>query len=84
MQFVCSKFYSSFSLFSAAAVTGYQQPSESASGHTSPFYVALLDSNNKEQRLDEKGETNFTLKSDIWWISCPNILIDLTLIECLQ
>ncbi|KAF7210383.1 ubiquitin carboxyl-terminal hydrolase 19 isoform X2 [Nothobranchius furzeri] len=37
-----------------AAVTGYQQPNESASGHASPFYIALLDSSNKEQRLDEK------------------------------
>lgn len=38
-----------------AAVTGYQHPSESASGHASQFYIILLDSNNKEQRLDEKG-----------------------------
>uniref|UniRef100_A0A667X3F1 ubiquitinyl hydrolase 1 n=1 Tax=Myripristis murdjan TaxID=586833 RepID=A0A667X3F1_9TELE len=36
------------------AVTGYQQPSETASGHASQFYISLLDSNNKEQRLDEK------------------------------
>ncbi|XP_017266836.1 ubiquitin carboxyl-terminal hydrolase 19 isoform X2 [Kryptolebias marmoratus] len=39
-----------------AAVTGYQHPSEAASGHASPFYIALLDSNNKEQRLDEKED----------------------------
>uniref|UniRef100_A0A8C2XR00 ubiquitinyl hydrolase 1 n=1 Tax=Cyclopterus lumpus TaxID=8103 RepID=A0A8C2XR00_CYCLU len=36
-------------------VTGYQHPSESASGHASQFYIALLDSSNKEQRLDERG-----------------------------
>uniref|UniRef100_A0A8C4NIR8 ubiquitinyl hydrolase 1 n=1 Tax=Dicentrarchus labrax TaxID=13489 RepID=A0A8C4NIR8_DICLA len=37
-----------------SAVTGYQHPSESASGHASQFYIALLDSNSKEQRLDER------------------------------
>lgn len=43
-------------LFSpAAAVTGYQQPSEAAAGHGSQFYISLLDPSNKEQRLDEKG-----------------------------
>uniref|UniRef100_A0A8C6NTW8 ubiquitinyl hydrolase 1 n=1 Tax=Nothobranchius furzeri TaxID=105023 RepID=A0A8C6NTW8_NOTFU len=47
-----------------AAVTGYQQPNESASGHASPFYIALLDSSNKEQRLDEKGETGPDLPED--------------------
>uniref|UniRef100_A0A672IRX8 ubiquitinyl hydrolase 1 n=1 Tax=Salarias fasciatus TaxID=181472 RepID=A0A672IRX8_SALFA len=40
---------------SCSAVTGYQHPSEAASGHACQFYVALLDSANKEQRLDEKG-----------------------------
>uniref|UniRef100_A0A3Q3A4N1 ubiquitinyl hydrolase 1 n=1 Tax=Kryptolebias marmoratus TaxID=37003 RepID=A0A3Q3A4N1_KRYMA len=44
-----------------SAVTGYQHPSEAASGHASPFYIALLDSNNKEQRLDEKGGTRSDL-----------------------
>ncbi|XP_027879788.1 ubiquitin carboxyl-terminal hydrolase 19 isoform X2 [Xiphophorus couchianus] len=39
-----------------AAVTGYQQPSEAASGHASQFYIGLLDLNNKEQRLDEKED----------------------------
>uniref|UniRef100_A0A672ITH9 ubiquitinyl hydrolase 1 n=1 Tax=Salarias fasciatus TaxID=181472 RepID=A0A672ITH9_SALFA len=42
-------------LVPTAAVTGYQHPSEAASGHACQFYVALLDSANKEQRLDEKG-----------------------------
>uniref|UniRef100_A0A3P8TJ48 ubiquitinyl hydrolase 1 n=1 Tax=Amphiprion percula TaxID=161767 RepID=A0A3P8TJ48_AMPPE len=32
------------------AVNGVPNPSESASGHASQFYIALLDSNNKEQR----------------------------------
>lgn len=39
----------------AAAVTGYQHPSELTSAHASQFFISLLDSNNKEQRLDEKG-----------------------------
>lgn len=43
------------SLLLPAAVTGYQQPNDAAAGHASQFYIALLDSNNKEQRLDEKG-----------------------------
>ncbi|XP_067382979.1 ubiquitin carboxyl-terminal hydrolase 19 isoform X3 [Channa argus] len=38
-----------------AAVTGYQHPNESASG-ACQFYIALLDSNGKEQRLDEKED----------------------------
>uniref|UniRef100_A0AAQ5YV80 ubiquitinyl hydrolase 1 n=1 Tax=Amphiprion ocellaris TaxID=80972 RepID=A0AAQ5YV80_AMPOC len=47
-----------------AAVTGYQHPSESASGHASQFYIALLDSNNKEQRLDEKEDALADLPED--------------------
>ncbi|XP_044066779.1 ubiquitin carboxyl-terminal hydrolase 19 isoform X2 [Siniperca chuatsi] len=47
-----------------AAVTGYQHPSESASGHASQFYIALLDSNNKEQRLDEKEDALTDLPED--------------------
>uniref|UniRef100_A0A8C7WFK1 ubiquitinyl hydrolase 1 n=1 Tax=Oncorhynchus mykiss TaxID=8022 RepID=A0A8C7WFK1_ONCMY len=39
-----------------AAVTGYQQPSESASSHTSQFYITILHSNSKEQTLEEKGQ----------------------------
>uniref|UniRef100_A0A671VDT8 ubiquitinyl hydrolase 1 n=1 Tax=Sparus aurata TaxID=8175 RepID=A0A671VDT8_SPAAU len=46
----------------SSAVTGYQHPSESASGHASQFYIAVLDSNNKEQRLDERGLTTITFK----------------------
>ncbi|XP_010789112.1 ubiquitin carboxyl-terminal hydrolase 19-like [Notothenia coriiceps] len=48
-----------------AAVTGYQQPSESASGHASQFYIAVLDYNNKEQRLDERGTPRMSLSTDI-------------------
>ncbi|XP_070767136.1 ubiquitin carboxyl-terminal hydrolase 19 isoform X2 [Enoplosus armatus] len=47
-----------------AVVTGYQHPSESASGHASQFYIALLDSNNKEQRLDEKEDMLADLPED--------------------
>ncbi|XP_031142111.1 ubiquitin carboxyl-terminal hydrolase 19 isoform X2 [Sander lucioperca] len=47
-----------------AAVTGYQHPSESASGHASQFYIALLDSNNKEQKLDEKEDLLADLPED--------------------
>ncbi|RVE70203.1 hypothetical protein OJAV_G00062130 [Oryzias javanicus] len=47
-----------------AAVTGYQHSSESVSGHASQFYIALLDSNNKEQRLDEKEDALADLPED--------------------
>uniref|UniRef100_A0A671V911 ubiquitinyl hydrolase 1 n=1 Tax=Sparus aurata TaxID=8175 RepID=A0A671V911_SPAAU len=47
-----------------AAVTGYQHPSESASGHASQFYIAVLDSNNKEQRLDEREDALADLPED--------------------
>lgn len=48
-----------------AAVTGYQHPCESASGHASQFYIALLDSNNKEQKLDEKEDALADLPDDV-------------------
>uniref|UniRef100_A0A673CQF8 ubiquitinyl hydrolase 1 n=1 Tax=Sphaeramia orbicularis TaxID=375764 RepID=A0A673CQF8_9TELE len=47
-----------------AAVTGYQHPSESVSGHASQFYISLLDSNNKEQRLEEKEDALLDLPED--------------------
>ncbi|KAM4737688.1 ubiquitin carboxyl-terminal hydrolase 19 isoform 2-T2 [Anableps anableps] len=47
-----------------AAVTGYQQPGEAASSHASQFYIGLLDSNNKEQRLDEKEDALADLVDD--------------------
>ncbi|XP_042160098.1 ubiquitin carboxyl-terminal hydrolase 19-like isoform X4 [Oncorhynchus tshawytscha] len=47
-----------------AAVTGYQQPSESASSHTSQFYITVLHSNSKEQTLEEKEEAVLDLPED--------------------
>lgn len=61
IRFASTSSYFSFLLPLPAAVTGYQHPSEAASGHASQFYIALLDSNNKEQRLDEKGIINILL-----------------------
>uniref|UniRef100_A0A7N6BIQ2 ubiquitinyl hydrolase 1 n=1 Tax=Anabas testudineus TaxID=64144 RepID=A0A7N6BIQ2_ANATE len=49
----------------SAAVTGYQHPNDSASGHASQFYIALLDSNGKEQRLDEKEDALADLPEDV-------------------
>uniref|UniRef100_A0A674P1B7 ubiquitinyl hydrolase 1 n=1 Tax=Takifugu rubripes TaxID=31033 RepID=A0A674P1B7_TAKRU len=50
--------------FIAAAVTGYQHPSELTSAHASQFFISLLDSNNKEQRLDEKEDALANLPED--------------------
>ncbi|XP_012778509.2 ubiquitin carboxyl-terminal hydrolase 19 isoform X1 [Maylandia zebra] len=47
-----------------AAVAGYQHPCESASGHASQFYIALLDANNKEQRLDEREDALADIPDD--------------------
>ncbi|XP_026187907.1 ubiquitin carboxyl-terminal hydrolase 19 isoform X3 [Mastacembelus armatus] len=47
-----------------AAVTGYQHPIESASGHASQFHISLVDSNSKEQRLDEREEVLADLPED--------------------
>uniref|UniRef100_A0A669CM98 ubiquitinyl hydrolase 1 n=1 Tax=Oreochromis niloticus TaxID=8128 RepID=A0A669CM98_ORENI len=57
-----------FKLFerSAAAVAGYQHPCESASGHASQFYIALLDANNKEQRLDERDIPDDATLELVW------------------
>ncbi|KAK7883974.1 hypothetical protein WMY93_027097 [Mugilogobius chulae] len=46
-----------------AAVTGYQHSSEAVSGQ-SQFYISLLDSNNKEQRLEEKEDSVLELSED--------------------
>uniref|UniRef100_A0A669CUE1 ubiquitinyl hydrolase 1 n=1 Tax=Oreochromis niloticus TaxID=8128 RepID=A0A669CUE1_ORENI len=45
-------------------VAGYQHPCESASGHASQFYIALLDANNKEQRLDEREDALADIPDD--------------------
>ncbi|XP_059397271.1 ubiquitin carboxyl-terminal hydrolase 19-like isoform X2 [Carassius carassius] len=48
-----------------AVVTGYQQPSESATGSASQFYIAVLDSSQKEDRkLEDKGDAILELPDD--------------------
>ncbi|KAJ8257555.1 hypothetical protein GJAV_G00186880 [Gymnothorax javanicus] len=47
-----------------AAVTGYQQPSEATAGPTSQFYISLLDSSSKEQKLEDKGEAVLDVPDD--------------------
>uniref|UniRef100_A0A6Q2YA53 ubiquitinyl hydrolase 1 n=1 Tax=Esox lucius TaxID=8010 RepID=A0A6Q2YA53_ESOLU len=47
-----------------AAVTGYQQPSECPSSHASQFYISVLDSNSKEQKLEEKEDAVLDLPED--------------------
>ncbi|XP_061536576.1 ubiquitin carboxyl-terminal hydrolase 19 isoform X1 [Phycodurus eques] len=47
-----------------AAVAGYQQPNDASLGHAGQFYIILLDSNNKEQRLDEKEDMLVDLPDD--------------------
>ena len=49
---------------SPAVVTGYQQPSGAAPGHACQFYISLLDTNHKEQRLDENGEDRCPLSGN--------------------
>ncbi|XP_062872197.1 ubiquitin carboxyl-terminal hydrolase 19 [Trichomycterus rosablanca] len=39
-----------------AAVTGYQQSSESGNRSASQFYISLQDANNKEVKLEDKGD----------------------------
>uniref|UniRef100_A0A674NCU3 ubiquitinyl hydrolase 1 n=1 Tax=Takifugu rubripes TaxID=31033 RepID=A0A674NCU3_TAKRU len=51
-------------LLDRSAVTGYQHPSELTSAHASQFFISLLDSNNKEQRLDEKEDALANLPED--------------------
>lgn len=48
-----------------AVVTGYQQPSESATGSASQFYITVLDSSQKEERkLEDKGDEVLALPDD--------------------
>ncbi|XP_030624378.1 ubiquitin carboxyl-terminal hydrolase 19 [Chanos chanos] len=47
-----------------AAVTGYQQSSESGLGSASLFYISFSDSNNKEQKLEDKGEATLEIPED--------------------
>ncbi|XP_055079203.1 ubiquitin carboxyl-terminal hydrolase 19 isoform X2 [Periophthalmus magnuspinnatus] len=46
-----------------AAVTGYQHSSEGLSGQ-SQFYISLLDSNNKEQKLEDREDSLLELSED--------------------
>uniref|UniRef100_A0A8C5GUP9 ubiquitinyl hydrolase 1 n=1 Tax=Gouania willdenowi TaxID=441366 RepID=A0A8C5GUP9_GOUWI len=55
----------SFFWLSAAAVPGYQQPSESASVRGSQFCITLLDSSNKEQRLEDKEDALLELPDNV-------------------
>uniref|UniRef100_A0A672M5B7 ubiquitinyl hydrolase 1 n=1 Tax=Sinocyclocheilus grahami TaxID=75366 RepID=A0A672M5B7_SINGR len=49
----------------AAVVTGYQQPSESATGSASQFHITVLDSSQKEDRkLEDKGDVILELPDD--------------------
>uniref|UniRef100_A0A3Q3DUR6 ubiquitinyl hydrolase 1 n=1 Tax=Hippocampus comes TaxID=109280 RepID=A0A3Q3DUR6_HIPCM len=57
-------FCHSYLSYFLAAVAGYQQPNDPSSGHAGQFYIILLDSNNKEQRLDEKGRVLIDLPDD--------------------
>uniref|UniRef100_A0A672MBB1 ubiquitinyl hydrolase 1 n=1 Tax=Sinocyclocheilus grahami TaxID=75366 RepID=A0A672MBB1_SINGR len=46
-------------------VTGYQQPSESATGSASQFHITVLDSSQKEDRkLEDKGDVILELPDD--------------------
>ncbi|XP_043080353.1 ubiquitin carboxyl-terminal hydrolase 19 isoform X2 [Puntigrus tetrazona] len=48
-----------------AVVTGYQQPSDSAPGSASQFYITVLDSSQKEDRkLEDKGDAVLELPDD--------------------
>ncbi|XP_074168471.1 ubiquitin carboxyl-terminal hydrolase 19 isoform X28 [Rhinolophus sinicus] len=47
-----------------AAVPGYQHPSEAMNSHTSQFLIYKIDSSNREQRLEDKGDTPLELGDD--------------------
>ncbi|XP_075430564.1 ubiquitin carboxyl-terminal hydrolase 19 isoform X2 [Ascaphus truei] len=47
-----------------AAVPGYQQLGESSNSHASLFYINLIDSANKEVKLEDKGEALLDLTDD--------------------
>ncbi|XP_033615680.1 ubiquitin carboxyl-terminal hydrolase 19 isoform X10 [Fukomys damarensis] len=47
-----------------AAVPGYQHPSEAINAHTPQFFIYKVDSSNREQRLEDKGETPLELGDD--------------------
>ncbi|XP_054585382.1 ubiquitin carboxyl-terminal hydrolase 19 isoform X7 [Eptesicus fuscus] len=47
-----------------AAVPGYQHPSEAVNPHTSQFLIYKIDAANREQRLEDKGDTPLELEED--------------------
>ncbi|XP_049496379.1 ubiquitin carboxyl-terminal hydrolase 19 isoform X4 [Panthera uncia] len=47
-----------------AAVPGYQHPSEAINAHTPQFFIYKIDASNREQRLEDKGDTPLELGED--------------------
>ncbi|XP_048953934.1 ubiquitin carboxyl-terminal hydrolase 19 isoform X20 [Canis lupus dingo] len=47
-----------------AAVPGYQHPSEAMNSHTPQFFIYKIDASNREQRLEDKGDTPLELGED--------------------
>uniref|UniRef100_A0A8C7R1M2 ubiquitinyl hydrolase 1 n=1 Tax=Oncorhynchus mykiss TaxID=8022 RepID=A0A8C7R1M2_ONCMY len=47
-----------------AQASAHPQPSESASSHASQFYISILDSNSKEQKLEEREEAVLDLPDE--------------------
>ncbi|XP_038627846.1 ubiquitin carboxyl-terminal hydrolase 19 isoform X4 [Tachyglossus aculeatus] len=47
-----------------AVVPGYQQPTEGVGSHTPQFFIHKIDANNKEQKLEDKGEVPLELSDD--------------------
>ncbi|XP_037600342.1 ubiquitin carboxyl-terminal hydrolase 19 isoform X18 [Cebus imitator] len=47
-----------------AAVPGYQHPSEAMNAHPPQFFIYKIDSSNREQRLEDKGDTPLELGDD--------------------
>ncbi|KAL2803861.1 ubiquitin carboxyl-terminal hydrolase 19 isoform 15, partial [Daubentonia madagascariensis] len=47
-----------------AAVPGYQHPSEAMNAHTPQFFIYKIDASNREQRLEDRGETPLELGDD--------------------
>uniref|UniRef100_UPI00398EBC02 ubiquitin carboxyl-terminal hydrolase 19 isoform X2 n=1 Tax=Pristiophorus japonicus TaxID=55135 RepID=UPI00398EBC02 len=48
-----------------AAIPGYQQPAESVRFHTPQFYIKLIDSSNKEQKMEDRGDTPLELPDSV-------------------
>ncbi|XP_078399201.1 ubiquitin carboxyl-terminal hydrolase 19 isoform X2 [Cetorhinus maximus] len=48
-----------------AAIPGYQQPTESVHFHTPQFYIKIIDSSNKEQKMEDKGDAPLELPDSV-------------------